>query len=152
MPGNALLPRLRLAHVQFRILLARPFGRQSLQFSGFRGTASEPGGGDQREVSFFLLFFRKNKMSRTAPQVLQEEFLIARARILELAAIFDRIDRAATENPSNSASDLEKSQHQRQLLEQGIAILQDSDSNRASRVQKLMSRPYDSNWREQWTI
>ena len=91
-------------------------------------------------------------MTRNAQQILQEEFLIARARILELAAIFDRIDRAAIEAPSNSAVDNDKSMQQLALLAKGVAILQDSEPERACRVQALMSRPYDPNWREQWTI
>ncbi|MDZ4849193.1 MAG: hypothetical protein SGI77_07855 [Pirellulaceae bacterium] len=95
-------------------------------------------------------------MSRTAEKVLQEEFLLARAKILELAAIFDRIDRAQSDPTSTSAStstaELDKTQHQKQLLAQGIAILQETESNRARRVQLLMSRPYESSWREQWTI
>jgi hypothetical protein len=92
-------------------------------------------------------------MSRTARQILQEEFLIARARILELAAIFDRIDRAAQDDDgSGPAEEFEKARHQLELLTRAVAILQDSDSQRASRVQSLMSRPYDPNWREQWTI
>ncbi len=91
-------------------------------------------------------------MSRSAQQILQEEFLIARAKILELAAIFDRIDRATSESPAGSNEDLEKSKRQLELLAKGVAILQDSEPQRASRVQALMSRPYDPNWREQWTI
>ena len=91
-------------------------------------------------------------MSRSAQQILQEEFLIARARILELAAIFDRIDRAASESPPNSTEDLDKAKRQLELLAKGVAILQDSEPQRASRVQALMSRPYDPNWRELWTI
>ncbi len=91
-------------------------------------------------------------MSRTAQQILQEEFLTARARILELAAIFDRIDRAASEAPPNAALNDDKSIQQLALLAKGVAILKDSEPQRASRVQALMSRPYDPNWREQWTI
>jgi len=91
-------------------------------------------------------------MSRTAQQVLQEEFLIARARILELAAIFDRIDRAADDDSPPSTGHHEKAKQQLQWLAEAIAILQDSAPERASRVQILMSRPYDPNWREQWTI
>jgi hypothetical protein len=91
-------------------------------------------------------------MSRTVQQILQEEFLVARARILELAAIFDRIDRAASESPSGSNADVEKCQRQLELLAQGIEILQDAEPQRAKRVQTLMSRPYEPNWREQWTI
>ncbi len=91
-------------------------------------------------------------MSRTAQQILQDEFLLARARILELAAIFDRIDRASTDGSSCSPAAVDKTQQQLHLLAQGVAILQEPEPHRASRVQKLMSRPYDPAWREQWTI
>lgn len=91
-------------------------------------------------------------MSRTAQQILQEEFLIARARILELAAIFDRIDRAASESPVMSTEEFEKHRRQLELLAKGVEILQDSEPQRAKRVQALMSRPYEPNWRKQWTI
>lgn len=91
-------------------------------------------------------------MNRTTQVILQDEFLLARARLLELAAIFDRIDRAKAENPSRSPADNDKSEQQLQLLAQGVAILQEPEPHRASRIQKLMSRPYDPNWREQWTI
>jgi hypothetical protein len=91
-------------------------------------------------------------MSRTAHQILHEEFLVARARILELAAILDRIDRASNESPPNSTEDSEKFQRQMELLAKGVEILQDSEPQRAKRVQALMSRPYEPNWREQWTI
>ncbi len=91
-------------------------------------------------------------MSRTAQQILQDEFLLARARILELAAIFDRIDRAVSEISACPPQDLDAFKQKLNLLAEGVTILQESQPSRASRVQKLMSRPYDPTWREQWTI
>lgn len=76
-------------------------------------------------------------MSRPAEQVLQLEFHAARAKILELAATLDRLDRCngSVEN-----------QAQYQLLQQGIALLHSKDANRAEQLQLLMSRPYDPAW------
>lgn len=90
-------------------------------------------------------------MSRTAQQVVQEEYLIARSKILELAAVLDRIDRAARERNATLA-ELQAESPQVSLLAKGIAILQEPEMHRAQRVQELMSRPYEPNWREQWTI
>jgi hypothetical protein len=91
-------------------------------------------------------------MSRPAQQIIQEEFLIARAKILELAAVLDRIDRAAREEPNQSLSSLQSTSSQLALLSKGISILQEPDLHRAQRVQELMSRPYEPEWRKQWTI
>ncbi len=90
-------------------------------------------------------------MSRTAQQVVQEEYLIARSKILELAAVLDRIDRAAREQ-QGSLVELQSTSPQISLLAKGIAILQEPDMHRAKRVQELMSRPYEPDWRKQWTI
>jgi hypothetical protein len=97
-------------------------------------------------------------MERSAQKVLQEEFLSARAKILELAATLDRIDRAALEavdaSTASSAAleSFRKNSAALQLLAQGISVLQENELHRAKRVQELMSRPYDPKWRESWTI
>lgn len=76
--------------------------------------------------------------SIAAPEVLSREFLEIRARILELAAALDRIDRA----DGSVASD-----PRLQQIEQGLAALTESCSNRAERVQMIFSLPYQENWR-----
>lgn len=86
--------------------------------------------------------------TRTAQTILQEEFLIARAKMIELAAILDRIDRAAESSDRASVD----SHPAMKLLGQGIEILNDNQPNRARRIQELMSRPYDPNWRVQMSI
>ena len=78
-----------------------------------------------------------------APQILDREFLELRAKILELAASLDRLERA-----DQDVTDDDRFQR----LEQGIAILLDKDSQKAARVQMLFSREYDSNWREQLKV
>jgi hypothetical protein len=91
-------------------------------------------------------------MTRTSAQVLQEEFLIARCKIIELAATLDRIDRAARESDGESLTELQSKSSALKLLAEGIKILQEPDLHRAQRVQELMSRPYQEDWRKKWTI
>jgi hypothetical protein len=83
------------------------------------------------------------QMSRDAVEVLRQEFLLARCKILELAATLDRIDRA-----SGSAQD----EPQMDLIRAGIDILANGSENRAEAVQRLMSRPYDPSWRTDFSI
>ena len=72
-----------------------------------------------------------------ASQVLDREFLQLRAKILELAASFDRLDRGA---PLPEDTRLN-------LLHQGIRIVLSDDPDRAERLQRLFSREYDPNWK-----
>lgn len=76
----------------------------------------------------------------SAPEVLQREFLEMRAKILELAASLDRIDRA-----SGSVAD----DPRRQLIERGLAALAESGPGRAERVQLIFSLPYHDGWRRE---
>lgn len=78
-------------------------------------------------------------MPHTAEQVLQQEFLLARAKILELAATLDRIERAGGN----------VGQHpQMQLLRQGFEVLTGPGQERAQQVQLLFSRQYAADWRQ----
>lgn len=79
----------------------------------------------------------------SAAEVLNREFLELRAKILELGASFDRMDRgdgSVDEDP------------RRELLEKGIEILQSTDSNRAERIQLLFSLDYHDDWPQQFQI
>ena len=80
---------------------------------------------------------------RSATQIVADEFMIARAKILELAATLDRIERA-----SGSVDDSKNMQ----LLVQGMHILIDDQVEKAKRVQLLMSRDYDPNWQNIMSI
>jgi hypothetical protein len=82
-------------------------------------------------------------MPLTAEQVLQNEFLQARARILELAAILDRIDRS-TGNVGEHP--------QFKQLQQGISLLTAEEPDKAAAVQLLFSRQYDPNWRQAMSV
>ena len=80
---------------------------------------------------------------RSAQQIVADDFMIARARIVELAATLDRIERA-----SGSVEDSKNMQ----LLIQGMQILCDDEVEKAKRIQLLMSRHYDPNWQVQMSI
>jgi hypothetical protein len=77
--------------------------------------------------------------SSHALQVLDREFLTMRAKLLDLAAAFDRIDRAE----GSVAGDPRFEQ-----LRRSFEIIAGDASNRAERFQMLFSLPYDPNWRE----
>jgi hypothetical protein len=80
---------------------------------------------------------------RTLDALLNEEFLPLRARILEIAAGLDRLDRAA---------DASNDDPRRQRLEEAIQILLRDEPNRAEQVQRLFSREYDQQWREHFGL
>lgn len=77
-----------------------------------------------------------------AQKVIQREFLELRAKILELAASLDRIDRGAGEPDSQSMD----------RIHQGLEILLQPAPNRAEKVQLLFSRDYSQNWRNDFGI
>jgi len=77
--------------------------------------------------------------TRTSDAVLEQEFLPLRAKILEIAAGLDRLDRAEGDARSDA---------RRERLAQAIGLLLDDQPLRAERVQLLLSREYDDGWRE----
>ena len=83
------------------------------------------------------------RFSMDSNQILDREFLDIRAKILEVAAALDRIDRAE----GNVASD-----SRMHLLSEAIAIIaaEQSDPIRAEKVQLLFSREYDDKWLEEF--
>jgi len=74
-----------------------------------------------------------------AAKALDAYFLEARGRILELAAILDRIGRGAAASSAEKDPRVEK-------IRQAIEVLHDQSGGRAERVQKIFSREYDPNW------
>jgi hypothetical protein len=82
-------------------------------------------------------------MPRSASEVLSQEFLQIRSKILEIAAFYDRLGEA--EGGAPGARELE-------LLQAGCQILTDKQDDKAARVQLLFSRQYDEQWREQFGI
>jgi hypothetical protein len=79
---------------------------------------------------------------RNTEQVVEQEFLQVRAKILEIAAFFDRLEPVETKNVTNANEERLK------LLRAGCELLLDSDGDKAARVQLLFSRKYDEQWRK----
>lgn len=75
----------------------------------------------------------------TAPEVLNREFLEIRCKILELAAAFDRLQRADGAVAGDPRLD---------RLQEAIQVLQGNDEGRAEHVQLIFSRVYDDAWQE----
>ena len=77
-----------------------------------------------------------------AQAVLDREFLEIRAKILELAASFDRLDRSG---------DIERDERL-DLIQEGISMLDFDAVDRAEKVQFIFSREYDPDWREKFQL
>ncbi|MCH2115238.1 MAG: hypothetical protein MK171_10060 [Pirellulales bacterium] len=74
-------------------------------------------------------------------ELLDDEFLPMRARILELAASLDRTERAG--------QDFQEDPRWGQL-QQAVELLLGAGTDRTERLQLLFSRPYQQKWREAW--
>ena len=86
--------------------------------------------------------------NRAANEILEESFLDIRANLLEVAASFDRIDRARDEGSELSEAAAET----RERLSEAVRILLSEGPDRAERFQKLFSREYESQWRSDMQI
>jgi hypothetical protein len=78
-----------------------------------------------------------------AQAVLDREFLEVRAKLLEVAATFDRLDRGG----GASAED-----RRIQLIRQGLKVLLDETGDRAEQIQLIFSRPYEDDWQKQFGL
>jgi len=74
----------------------------------------------------------------TAQQILDREYLEIRAKLLEIAASLDRIQRAHGDTADDRRS---------HLIAQAIQVLADDEGNRAEKIQLLFSRQYEQDWR-----
>jgi len=72
-----------------------------------------------------------------AAEVLNREFLEIRARLLQIAASLDRLDRAGG-SPGDPRLD---------GIRQALAILRADKPDRAEQIQLVFSRPYHAGWR-----
>jgi hypothetical protein len=79
----------------------------------------------------------------SASDVLNREFLEVRARLLQVAAALDRLDRA-----EGSVDDDPRFQNIQRVLE----ILRSDGPGRAEQVQMILSRPYSPTWRESFEM
>jgi hypothetical protein len=78
-------------------------------------------------------------------ELFEREFLGLRAKILEIAATLDRLDRAG----GSLAGEPRVEQ-----VREAFTVLTSHDSDRAERVQLVFSRPYDPDWNDsgQWPV
>jgi len=77
----------------------------------------------------------------TAREVLDREYLEIRAKILQLAASFDRLDRSAGDYRQDARL---------ALIQKGLELVADpSCPDRAERIQLVFSREFNQNWQEE---
>ncbi|MEK6239649.1 MAG: hypothetical protein N2C14_33435 [Planctomycetales bacterium] len=76
-----------------------------------------------------------------AAETLEREFLILRCKIIEVAAILDRMDRG-----EGSAADDPRMHQARASLQQLLS----AETDRAERIQILFSDPYEKEWFERF--
>ena len=74
----------------------------------------------------------------TAAEVLSREFLEIRAQILEVAAAFDRLERAAGDVSNDPRI---------ARLHEALKVVGEPQGDRAEQVQLVFSRPYDETWK-----
>ena len=79
----------------------------------------------------------------SAPEVLNREFLEIRCKILELAAAFDRLERAD--------GSVEEDPRIARLREALTAVFEQS-GERAEQVQMIFSREYDDEWQKKFKV
>lgn len=75
-------------------------------------------------------------------QIFNREFLEIRAKILEIAASLDRIERAEGNCDDSRMG----------LIHEGIELISQDGTDRAEKVQLLFSRDYTDRWRDEFGI
>ncbi len=75
-----------------------------------------------------------------AADALEKYFLEARSRLLDLAAVLDRIGRG--EGSSTVVQDARVTR-----IREALSVLQKSQNGRAEQIQQLFSLAYDPNWK-----
>ena len=75
---------------------------------------------------------------RSSTDVFDQEFLPIRAKLLEVAASLDRLDRA---------SDSLTSELRLKQIQDAINVLLRPEDDRAKEVQLIFSRPFEDDWR-----
>jgi hypothetical protein len=79
----------------------------------------------------------------SAPEILNREFLEIRGKILELAAAFDRLERA------EGVVDVDQRVAR---LREALKALQEPGEDRAEQVQMIFSRAYDDDWQAKFQV
>ncbi|MFO0891826.1 MAG: hypothetical protein U0790_22150 [Isosphaeraceae bacterium] len=77
---------------------------------------------------------------REAHAILERDFLETRGKILEIAAVLDRIDRAPAHHPEHPDPRLGQ-------IRQALEALLVPEPSRAETIQLIFSREYDPDWR-----
>jgi hypothetical protein len=72
-------------------------------------------------------------------KALDNYFLEARSKLLDLAGILDRINRGRDAGSTDNDPRLEK-------IRKALEVLHDRSGGRAERIQKIFSLDYDSGW------
>lgn len=110
-------------------------------------------------------------MSQASPtRILDDQYLTVRAKLIEVAAVLDRLDRAATAGQASAESgqaiaesgqggalsinDLDQ-EPKRAAIEQAIQILLRGTvdpGERTEAIQRLLSRRYDQDWRQSFGV
>ncbi len=85
---------------------------------------------------------------RTATAILDESFLEVRAKLLEVAATLDRIDRSSDDGQPLTGNATAR----RAKVDEAIRILLSEGPDRALRLQRLFSREYEAGWRDQMHV
>jgi hypothetical protein len=75
-----------------------------------------------------------------ASRALDQYFLEARAKLLDLAAILDRIGRGEDAGAANAESRTER-------IRRALEVLGSSVANKAELIQQIFSLEYDPNWK-----
>ncbi|MDB4331741.1 hypothetical protein OAA27_01590 [bacterium] len=81
-------------------------------------------------------------------EILTGSFLEIRAKLLEVAATLDRVDRALDQGETLEGD----AAACRAKLDDSIRILLTSDPDRAERLQRLFSREFSDAWRQEFEI
>jgi hypothetical protein len=87
-------------------------------------------------------------LMQSATEILEDSFLGVRAKLLEVAATLDRMDRAADEQGPLST----QAKPRREKLDEAIRLLLSEGPDRAERLQRLFSRDYQEDWRSEMRI
>lgn len=80
---------------------------------------------------------------RLAHDVFEQEFLPVRAKLLEVAAALDRIDRCE----GSLANDPRRTQ-----IQAAIQVLLRPEDDRAEQIQLIFSRPYEHDWQKKFEM
>ncbi len=83
--------------------------------------------------------------SRDANEVLDQDFLETRCKLLEIAAVLDRIDRAPARHGKHPDPRLGQ-------IRRALSALFEPGPDRAETIQRIFSLDYDPAWREEFNL